>query len=31
MLSPWTGFAIFVAYAVATLAAAATLLARRDT
>jgi hypothetical protein len=31
MLSPWVGFGIFVAYAVATLAAAATLLARRDT
>ena len=29
-LSPWLGFAIFVGYAIATLAVAATLLMRRD-
>jgi hypothetical protein len=29
-LSPWTGFAVFVVYAIVTLAAGATLLARRD-
>lgn len=30
MLAPWTGFGLFVAYTVATLAAAAWLLKRRD-
>jgi hypothetical protein len=29
-LSPWSGFAVFVGYAIVTLAAGATLLARRD-
>jgi hypothetical protein len=29
-LSPWTGFAVFVAYTVATLAVLATVLVRRD-